>query len=313
MTAAVLLIAALSAQDMQGREEVYSGPQKGEKITPFKVISFAPDTQGKEVDYIERFDGSPTLIVFIHEITRPMAQMIRPLDRHAHRRKERLRSVFVLLPKDMNKMERYAPVFRNVLKLKSRVGVSIDGEEGPGNYGLNREVTVTVLLAKENTVVANWAIVSPNETNAPRIIRAVDDLLGIEEPTGMEGEDGERPKEDLEARVAALERQVRELRRIVDRLRRQTGERPERKKARKPGKGAPPKDPRLTSLLRRVINKNLSESDVDEAMKEIEEYVKDDAALRKELQDAYTLVLELGYGTEHAKEKIREYLGARDE
>ena len=47
--------------------------------------------------------------------------------------------------------------------------ISLDGIEGPGNYGLNRKVTLTLLVAKGTKVVANFAIVQPNETDAPKV------------------------------------------------------------------------------------------------------------------------------------------------
>ena len=50
-----------------------------------------------------------------------------------------------------------------------QVGISVDGEEGPGSYGLNRNVELTFVLAKENKVVANFAFVQSSVTDAPVI------------------------------------------------------------------------------------------------------------------------------------------------
>ena len=60
------------------------------------------------------------------------------------------------------------------------------GAEGPGNYGLNRNVTLTILAANEGKVTANFAIVQPNETNAPRVLAAVAKLVGKPAPTAEE-------------------------------------------------------------------------------------------------------------------------------
>jgi hypothetical protein len=286
---ALMAVAALAAQD-----RIFSGPQKGEKISGFKVVDVNGEHKGKEIDYVEEFKGAPTLLIFIHEVSRPAAQLFRRLDDHAAARKEQgLRWLHVLLTEDLNKMERYAPIMQGSIKLKGTIGISIDGREGPGKYGLNKEVLMTVVLAKENAVVESWAILSPNETDAPKIIRAIDALLGVES-TQME-----TPKGDLEARVAALEKEVRELREIVDRLRARG----------RPLGGAPPKDAQLNGLVRKLIQMERTNEEVDATIKEIREHIKDSDDLKKQAVDALRLLLELKYGTEHAQAQARELLG----
>ncbi|MAG94542.1 MAG: hypothetical protein CMJ48_12445, partial [Planctomycetaceae bacterium] len=66
------------------------------------------------------------------------------------------------------------------------VGISVDGAEGPGSYGLNRNVNLTVLVAHENRVAANFALVQPSETDVPKILAEVVDLVGGRIPTHSE-------------------------------------------------------------------------------------------------------------------------------
>lgn len=273
-----LLLLAL-AQD-----PAFSGPQKGEKTPGFKVLD---PSKNQEVDYIAEFNGAPTLLIFIHEVTRPAAQLFRRLDDHAASRMG-LRSLIVLLSEDQNKTERYAPVLQGAAKLKGTIGVSIDGKEGPGSYGLNKEMTVTVILSKDNVVVGNWAIRSPNENDAPGIIKAIDELLG---------------PMSLEERVAALEKEVRDLRALIERQ--QNRPAPQRPMT----SGSAPKDPKLNELMRRLIRPERTPEQVDAVIKEIDEYVKDSEPLKKERLDGFTLLSELKYGTEYAQQKIKENLG----
>ena len=63
------------------------------------------------------------------------------------------------------------------------IGISVDGAEGPGAYGLNRNVTLTVLAGKGGTVTANYALVQPSvQADAPKILAEVAELVGGEVP-----------------------------------------------------------------------------------------------------------------------------------
>ena len=56
---------------------------------------------------------------------------------------------------------------RDSLRWRVPVGVSVDGLEGPGSYGLNRNVTLTVLVGKAGRVRANFALVQPSDADGP--------------------------------------------------------------------------------------------------------------------------------------------------
>lgn len=265
-----------------GQDPIYSGPQKGEKTPPFKVL----DLKGQETDPIEQWKGAPALIVFVHELTRPGMQVVRRVDEHAARRE--LKGVVVLLGEDVNKNERYAPILQGSVKLKAAIGVSPDGLEGPGSYGLNRAAQLTILIAKDNVVAGNWAIAQPSDTDAPAIVKAIDEMLGVK-------------ANPLEERIAALEKEVRELRALVEELRKGQGTAKEPRKL----PGAAPKDPTLKEMLRPLIWKENKPEDVDAALKAIDDYATTDD-LKKQAIDAFVMLRELKYGTEYAQQKIRE-------
>jgi hypothetical protein len=290
------LTAALALGLLLPQDPAYSGPQKGERLPGFKVLHMNGPEKGREVDFVVEGKGAPILIVFVHEVTRPAGQVMRRLDEHAAKRG--LRSVIVLLPDDMNQSERYAPILQGIMKYKSALGVSVDGKEGPGSYGLNREMTLTVLLAKDDKVRANWAIRSPTDVDAPPILKAIDELLGVQEvPTRMSDE----PRQDLEARVAALEREIRELRAAIERLTRQSAG-----PARPAPQGAPPSDPALNGLFRRLIRPDNPNEEVDRVIGEIEAHVGDKADLRKQTVEGVALISDLKYGTEYARKRAGE-------
>jgi len=290
-TLALVLLSAL-------QDPVYSGPQKGEKLPGFKVLHMNGEMKDAEIDFVADGKGASALIVFVHELTRPGAQVMRKLDEHAAKRG--VRGLIVLLPEDLNKSERYAPLLQSIMKYKSALGISVDGKEGPGGYGLNHQVTLTILLAKQDVVAANWALRSPSDTDTPAILKAIDDLVGFKE-------EPKQPTGDLEARVAALEKEIRELRAMIERLTRQPPP-PAGGERKPPLRCAPPSDPTLNGLMRRMIRPETPNEEVDKAIGEIEAHVKDNADLKKQARDGITLILDLKYGTEYARTRAQELL-----
>ena len=95
------------------QDEIFSGPQKGEKTSGFKVFDL--DTR-KEVDYVTEWRGAPAVLVFVHELTRPGAALMRPLDRYAQIKSVRgLKIAFVSLVDDRDQAERHLPVVKGRL------------------------------------------------------------------------------------------------------------------------------------------------------------------------------------------------------
>ena len=165
-------------------DPVFSGPQPGEKLTPFRVRAFSGPEAGEEVELPAPIKGKPAVLVFVHEITRPALQLIRPIDHFGAKWADTgLATRVVWLAADPAEAEAFLTRARGSLRLKSPVVISLDGAEGPGNYGLNRKVTLTVLVAKDDKVVANFAIVQPNETDAPKVLAEVAKLVDRPAPT----------------------------------------------------------------------------------------------------------------------------------
>jgi hypothetical protein len=175
----LLLLAATPLQD-----RVFSGPQPGEKAAAFKVLGVAGPHAGKEAELAADPKGGPMLLVFVHELTRPAMQLLRPLDTYASKvASDGLDTQFVWLSADRTFTEEFLGRARQSLNLTSPISISLDGIEGPGSYGLNRKVALTILIVKEQTVVANYAITQPNETDAPPILAEMAKLVGKAPPT----------------------------------------------------------------------------------------------------------------------------------
>jgi hypothetical protein len=179
---ALALVLALAsqvpAQDEKPAE--FSGPQVGEKLTPFTTKVILGEQAGTEIDLVKSAGGKPVLIVFVSDVNRPSVGLARLLGLYAATKKgDGLSSGLVFLTADATKTEEWMKVARNALPGGVPVGISADGQEGPGAYGLNRKVQMTVLVGIGDKVTANFALVQPSiQADGPKIAQAIVDVLG---------------------------------------------------------------------------------------------------------------------------------------
>lgn len=162
---------------------IFSGPQPGEKIAPFKVLRIKGDKED-ELEIVKKSEGT-TLICFVHKLS-PDDRILYGLplvDFYASKQKK-LTSHYVLLSNDRQKMLKMLRAWsRGSLFKASEVSLSVDGVEGPGFYGLNRKIAMTVVIAKQGKVVKNMALAAPNGRDLESIMVAVAGALGKPKPT----------------------------------------------------------------------------------------------------------------------------------
>ena len=258
-------------------DSVFSGPQVGEKLPPFKAKGVFGDLAGKEFDIIKRADGKSVALIFFHARTRPAFGLTNAIMRYAaSRSKKGLVSGVIFLTDDSTATEQWMRRVEKHLPKGVAHGISTDGAEGPGAYGLNRNVTLTVLVGKQGKVTANFALVQPSlQADGPKILKAIVAATG----------GGKVPS------IAELGRG-----------------RPKTKPRKKPAKQ---NDPKLTPLLRAVINKQASEEDVKKAVAEVEKYVSKNEKARRRLGHIANTVVDSGklsnYGTKAAQNTLRQW------
>lgn len=188
-------------------EPVHSGPQVGEVLPPFTVRGVFDDDAGRELDFVTEAAGKPILLVFVHDVNRPSIALTRALTTYtSSRAADGVTTGVVWLDADATEAENTLKRIRHALAPKARVGVSLEGAEGPGSYGLNRNATLTVLVGNEGKVTANFALVQPSlQSDLRKILDEVVRVAGgtappIEELTGsaaMRRESGELDKDAL--------------------------------------------------------------------------------------------------------------------
>ena len=63
----------------RGDEPVFSGPQAGEKLTPFTMTGVFDQSAGNAIDLVSTAAGKPILLVFVHEANCPSIAVSRAL------------------------------------------------------------------------------------------------------------------------------------------------------------------------------------------------------------------------------------------
>lgn len=155
---------------------ISSGPQVGDKLGGFKAEAFSGPDAGKELKLLDKTKGEPTLLVFVQKLTRPGFRLLRPLDEFAAG-EDRLKTYIVWVDENREKADEFLKRAKNSLNLQSPVLIGLDGKDGPPAYGLNDQAALTILVARDNRVVANFALADPNETDARKIIAAAKKAL----------------------------------------------------------------------------------------------------------------------------------------
>ena len=171
----------LASSGIQAAEPIFSGPQVGEILPEFEVRGLRGPRAGKMFDLVGEAKGKPIVLIFVHQLTRPgLALANTVMGFAASRTESELHAGYIFLTDDVTKTEAWAKrVNASVFVKDIPTTVSLDGLEGPGAYGLNRNVTLTVLIANKNRVTANFALVQPSEqADGPKIFQQLAQVSG---------------------------------------------------------------------------------------------------------------------------------------
>ena len=291
-------LVALTASVRGAEDPVFSGPQAGEKATPFTVVDVDGASGGKERILLGKGEPGAVVLVFVHGIERSIVPLLTVVDQYGHEKREALKTEFVFLTSDRVASEKRLPLVRQSLRMQCPMTLSVDGAEGPGNYGLNNRCLMTIVVTKDREVTANFALVQPGVADAPEVIKAMAGAAGDEDPPTAEALRERRAKStgdgDGNRRGGAMKRE---------------GPR-EEPTPEADGKddlpGAAPTDEKLIAMLRSFIRKTNDDAAVDRIAREVEAYVKDDADLTRQAVGGWTRVLHLKYGTEYAQKAGQE-------
>lgn len=309
-----------------------SGPKVGTPLTSVNVWAGSGQDAGREYDAAKALGNGPGALLFVHELTRNVAPVIRGLDTLGNEHAVlgfKWRTVW--LSDDRTQAETRLRAVNGSLRLHEPMVLSTDGLEGPGNYALNRRCTLTLVIAKAGKVVRAVGFTDTGRQDMPQIRTWIEEVAGEVPVQGSELErllraslPSGKALQDLAVDQAM---EIRRLKQQLARLRQNRGrrgrgmDRPPMRRGRdqdKPPPDAPgrklpgkaPDDSELQTLLRSFIRKTNADERVDQVFADIVERAKTSRELTKQAVEMFKLVVGLKdrYGTPHAHELAEKYI-----
>ena len=269
----LLILLTLSVKPcglLRADDPIFSGPQIGEKLPSFKVRGVFGDDASKDLDFVTKANGKPIVLVFVHDATRPSIGMTRILTEYTTTRsKDGLTTGVVWLQDDATEAENALKRIQHALTPNTPTGVSMDGREGPGSYGLNRNVMMTILVGNAGIVTGNFALVQPSlQADLPKILESVVAVVG-----------GTVPK-------------LEELAGMSEQMKRQ---------------GTQDPAVNMRPLLTPLIRKDASPEDVDKAALAVEAFIEKNEAGQKEIGRITNTIIDAGKLEDYGTQRAREY------
>ena len=165
---------------------VFSGPQPGERLPAFQAIALRGKQRGEVIDPIARAGGKPLLLIFQDKSVVGQKGLLLcggALATIAEKSPQGLHvsATFLVDDPDLNKIFQYD--FMDKIHSVVEMSVSRDRRDGPGAYGLNRNIPMTILLAKDGKVLHNFALKQPMLYPDPHVMGAISDAIGVKRET----------------------------------------------------------------------------------------------------------------------------------
>jgi hypothetical protein len=171
-----LLLVAAGLYAPAARADVESGPRVGEPAPALNVAAITGEFADQQLDYAERRGEAPTIYVFVpdEKWSRPTARLLRKLDEAAPGAVSEARIVAVWLTADVAKTRDYLPRAQESLKFEhTALTVYEQDVAGPGDWGVNSDADVTIVVTRGGKIAAAFGFVSPNETLSEQVIAAL--------------------------------------------------------------------------------------------------------------------------------------------
>jgi hypothetical protein len=266
--------------------EVFSGPQVGESLPPL-TANLVLEEEPATTEEAAKMDAEHPhrMIIFVHQLTRPSIAYTRILGEYAATRKaDGLETSVVFLGADATELAASVRRAKGALPKNVLVGISPDGLEGPGSYGLNRSMTLTVLLASRGNVTFNAALVDPSiPVELPKALEAICKLAGGDPPTveSLMGRNSDNAM--MRGRPAA-------------------------NSPKEVPNDQVPGFSKVEPLIRRFIRKENTDEMVDDLAKQIEGLLEDAPEAKQRVKEIAGRVYKI-YGTDRAKFHLRRWAG----
>ncbi len=178
-----MAVAALSSS-FASAEELKSGLAVGKDINPFYVTKTAGAEddgveQGKNLCYRCKNGSRPQVMVFTRSTDDKVVALVQKLDEQLKKSEEAQLRAFVNMLGE-SKDAAAASVKKLAVASKAKnvpFVVPNEFENGPEDYGINAKAELTIIIANDSKVVANYAVASAKDLNVDSVIGAVTKML----------------------------------------------------------------------------------------------------------------------------------------
>lgn len=161
VTPVCVALALAAAYSLAVAGEIKSGLEPGSPIGAFDVVKCSGASEdgvavGQQLCYRCKYGKRPMVMVFARSTDGELATLIKKLDEAVAANGDKNLKAFVNV---MGSDREAAEATANKLGSANVPSVvPVEFENGPANYGINPKAGVTVILASESKVVANYAV-----------------------------------------------------------------------------------------------------------------------------------------------------------
>ena len=184
MVAALVTAGTLNADEATKAKKLKSGPQKGESIGAFYVTKVAGAEsdgveEGKNLCYRCRNGSRPQVIVFARSATPKVANLVKQLDKAVDENESSELRVFVnILGDGKEDATDVAKKFAASTNAKNiPFVVPNEFENGPDNYGINPDAELTVVMAVDKGVKANFAVKEADQLKVAAVMKNLSKIV----------------------------------------------------------------------------------------------------------------------------------------
>ena len=165
---------------------IFSGPQPSENIPSLAVTNLRGDQAGEELDPISMAEGKLHLMLLVSQsrtFGRFLGQLRRQLQAIEENSKQAWAMSVIVCTDDPNKAKKSFAVLDQRYPKNLLVGLSNDGSAGPPAYGLDRNLTATVIVAKNGKVTHNLPYANDAFYSQPHILGAIAEAMEVDHDT----------------------------------------------------------------------------------------------------------------------------------
>jgi len=157
-----------------------AGPTVGGAVPPLKVQAMTSDGQYEEADAAKSAADKPVVYLLVQHSKwdRPIARFLKVLDDKIRDTSATATAYDVFLSTDGEHVKEYLPRANQSLKFQNSTLASYtDDGNGPADWNVNGDDSLTVVVANKGKIAATFSYVSTNETDVPAVLEALSKAL----------------------------------------------------------------------------------------------------------------------------------------